>query len=308
MIFGSASALTYFMLKIKQVMGKQLKKLLLLQKIQIIRYMKRFLFASLAALLMAGHAGAQQDTTFVTIQTNVGTMKARLYDDVPGHVRAFIARAEKGEYDGTLFTRVIENFMIQGGAPDSRNALPGRRCGFGDRSAEIPPEMNPKYFHKRGALAAPRQPDEINPERKSDMSQFFIVQGKVYRGGELDTLEKVKNYPARKRALQEFYYPVKTTLDSLRKADAVEYNKWVVSINAKIDSVVQAYPDHLIFTPEQRAAYTTVGGSHHLDGYYTIYGELTEGFDVLDLIASQKKDRYDRPVKDIRIIKVSVEK
>ena len=136
MIFGSASALTYFMLKIKQVMGKQLKKLLLLQKIQIIRYMKRFLFASLAALLMAGHAGAQQDTTFVTIQTNVGTMKARLYDDVPGHVRAFIARAEKGEYDGTLFTRVIENFMIQGGGRLIRE-MPSR-VGVADSETGVP--------------------------------------------------------------------------------------------------------------------------------------------------------------------------
>ncbi len=270
--------------------------------------MKKIFLAAFALLLALGGIEAQEDTTFVIIRTNVGTMKARLYDDVPNHVRTFIARAQKGEYNGTLFTRVIKDFMIQGGAPDSRTAPPGARCGFGDRNSEILPEIKPQHFHKRGALAAPRQPDETNPEKKSDMSQFFIVQGKVYRGGELDTLEKVQNYPARKKALQEFYYPVKPELEKLRKENPREFNRRAAAITAKIDSVILAYPKHLIFTPEQREAYTTVGGCHHLDGYYTVYGELVDGFDVLDLIAGQPKDAYDRPRKDIRITSITVEK
>ena len=170
------------------------------------------------------------------------------------------------------------------------------------------PELRPEYFHKIGALAAPRQDDKINPQKKSDMSQFFIVQGKVYSGGELDTLEKVKNYPARKKALQEFYYPVRGQLQILKMDNPREYNKKIAEINEKIDSVILATPGHLVFTEEQRKAYTTIGGCHHLDGVYTIYGELVEGFDVLDNIANQKKDKYDRPLNDVRILEVKVEK
>lgn len=247
------------------------------------------------------------DTTHVTIQTNVGTMKAILYNDVPNHTRTFIERAKRGDFDGTLFTRVIKEFMIQGGAPDSRNAPAGARCGLGDPSAEIPPELNSKYFHKRGALAAPRQNDDINPEKKSDMSQFFIVQGKVYRGGELDTLERTQNYAARQKALKEFYTPVRAELQMIKMSNRREYLKRLREINEKIDSVILATPGHLIFTDEQRKAYTTVGGCHHLDGVYTIFGELTDGFDVLDNIAGQPKDKYDRPTKDIRIERVTIE-
>ena len=167
--------------------------------------MKKFYLLFFVFLLnyIAG-AAQEADTIHVVIGTNVGTMKAIRYNDVPNHVRTFINRARQGEYDGTLFTRVIPEFMIQGGAPDSRTAPAGARCGFGDASAEILPEINDKYFHKRGALAAPRQPDDINPQKKSDMSQFFIVQGKVYRNGELDTLERTANYNARQKALKEF--------------------------------------------------------------------------------------------------------
>ncbi len=145
--------------------------------------MKKIYRIALALLFAATGLNAQSSEKTVIINTNVGTMKARLYDDVPNHVRTFIARARQGEFNGTLFTRVIKEFMIQGGAPDSKNAPAGARCGFGDSSAEIMPELNDKYFHKRGALAAPRQNDDVNPEKKSDMSQFFIVQGKVYRNG-----------------------------------------------------------------------------------------------------------------------------
>lgn len=233
-------------------------------------------------------------------------MQVILYDDVPNHSRAFAERANKGEFNGTLFTRVIKDFMIQGGAPDSRNAPPGARCGFGDRSAEILPEFRPHYFNKKGTLAAPRQNDDINPQKKSDMSQFFIVQGKVYRGGELDTLEKATNLPIRRKAMAEFYQPYKEEMEKLKTEDTKKYNRRVVGINSKVDSVIRSTPGHLLFTPEQREAYTTIGGSPHLDGQYTIFGEVTEGMDIIDKIASQPKDGYDRPKEDIRIISVTV--
>lgn len=266
-----------------------------------------------ADTLVARPSGAQATDTLVapapegplvTIRTTLGTLKLRLYADVPGHTKAFLARARSGAFNGTLFTRVIREFMIQGGAPDSKNAPAGARCGFGDASAEIPPELKAEHFHKRGALAAPRQNDDINPERKSDMSQFFIVQGKVYRPGELDTLERIQNQSIRKKALDLYYRPVRVEMQMLKHDNPREFNKRVAVINHKIDSMIRATPGHLIFTPEQREAYTTVGGCHFLDGTYTVFGELVEGFDVLDAIASQPKDRYDRPLKDVRILGV----
>ncbi|MDR2918209.1 MAG: peptidylprolyl isomerase [Tannerella sp.] len=265
--------------------------------------MKRSLFFLICFSVYYTSLPAQ---TFVEIKTNVGTMKIMLYDDVPNHTRTFIARAKQGLFNGTLFTRVIPGFMIQGGSPDSKNAPAGARVGYGDRKSEIMPELNKGYFHKKGTLAAPRQDVSINPNKKSDMSQFFIVHGKAYRPGELDTLELAANQKARKKALNEFYYPVKSEMDSLKTADPKTFNERVVEINSKIDSVVRATPGHLIFTPEQREAYTTIGGSPHLDGEYTIFGELIEGFDVLDSIANQAKDAYDRPKKDIRITSIQV--
>jgi peptidyl-prolyl cis-trans isomerase B (cyclophilin B) len=244
--------------------------------------------------------------TIIEIRTSAGTMKIRLYDDVPNHVRAFTTRAQQGLYNGTLFTRVIPGFMIQGGSPDSKNAPSGARVGFGDKNAEIMPEFNLNYFHKRGALSAPRQDVSVNPQKKSDMSQFFIVQGKIYRTGELDTLELVANQTARKSAFDEFYYPVKPVLDSIRLIDGVSYNARIREINAKIDSVVRASPGYFVFTPEQREVYTTIGGSPHLDREYSIYGEVIEGFDIIDAIAAQPRDAYDRPNSDIRIISVKV--
>ncbi|MDR2121081.1 MAG: peptidylprolyl isomerase [Tannerella sp.] len=242
----------------------------------------------------------------VEIKTTAGTIKIKLYDDTPNHARTFIRRAGQGLFNGTLFTRVIPGFMIQGGAPDSKNAAPGARTGFGDPASEIMPEFNDKYIHKKGALAAPRQDAGINPKKKSDMSQFFIVQGKVYTHGQLDTLELAANRNIRKKAMEEFYYSVKARMDSLLHTDKQSYNRHVIAINAKIDSMIRVTPGHLIFTPQQREAYTTAGGSPHLDGEYTVYGEMTEGFEVLDAIAAQPRDAYDRPKKDIRIISVQI--
>ena len=252
-------------------------------------------------------ASEQTPAKIVTINTSAGILKAKLYDDVPNHVRTFIERAKRGEYDGTLFTRVLPEFMRQGGAPDSRNAPAGARCGFGDRNSEIMPEMRPHHFNKRGALAAPRQNDDINPQKKSDMSQFYIVQGKVYTNGELDTLEMIANQDIKEKAMQKFFYPVRAELRMQKASNKREYQKRLRKINAQVDSMVRATPGHLLFTKEQRKAYTTEGGCHHLDGNYTVYGELIEGFDVLDAIAGQPRDEYDRPKKDVRIIQLTIE-
>ncbi|MDH6534115.1 peptidyl-prolyl cis-trans isomerase B (cyclophilin B) [Parabacteroides sp. PM5-20] len=267
--------------------------------------MKKSVFILITCFFVSIPVWSQSKT--VTIETNVGTMKGILYDDVPNHVATFCERANKGLFNGTLFTRVIPEFMIQGGAPDSKNAPAGVRVGYGDRSAEILPEMRPQYFFKKGTIAAPRQNDDINPKKKSDMSQFFIVQGKVYRAGELDTLQRATNLPIKRKAMAAFYQPHKMEMDSLKTADPKEYNRQVVEINHKVDSVIRATPGHLFFTDEQIEAYTTLGGSRHLEGQYTIYGEITEGLDIIDRIASQPRDAYDRPKKDIKIVRVTVD-
>lgn len=243
--------------------------------------------------------------TFI-IQTNIGTMKGILYADMPNHVKAFKERANAGKFNGTLFTRVINGFMIQGGSPDSRNAAPGARCGYGDRSAEIMPENRTLHFHKKGALASPRQNDDINPKKKSDTSQFYIVQGRTYRSGELDTLELIKNIPIRKKAIAKYYTPIRPEMQKLKESNPAEFKIRMKEVKARIDSTLRATPGHLFFTEEQRQAYTTVGGCHSLDGEYTVFGEVTEGLDIIDKIARQPKDRYDRPTKDIRIIKVTI--
>jgi len=257
------------------------------------------------AMLLALTATAFSQTVIIT--TNIGTMKAKLYNDTPNHVRAFVARAKQGKFNGTLFTRVIPGFMIQGGSLDSRNAAPGARVGFADRSTEIMPEFRSAHFSKKGALAAPRQNDDINPKRKSDMSQFFIFEGKVYRSGELDTLELRANQKIQRKAMEKFYNPVENELLALKDTNKVEFNRRIHIIREQVDSMVMATPGHLKFTPEQREAYTTVGGYHYLDGLYTIYGEVTEGLDLIDKIANQPRDAYDRPKKDIRIISIKIE-
>ena len=182
------------------------------------------------------------------------------------------------------------------------------RSGWCDRQTSNIPASVLHHFNKRGALAAPRQNDDINPQKKSDMSQFYIVQGKVYTSGELDTLEMIANQDIKEKAMQKFFYPVRAELRMQKTSNKREYQKRLRKINAQVDSMVRATPGHLLFTKEQRKAYTTEGGCHHLDGNYTVYGELIEGFDVLDIIAGQPRDEYDRPKKDIRIIKVTVEK
>mgnify|MGYP000484336676 CR=1 FL=1 len=250
----------------------------------------------------------QATETRVLMHTNKGDIKLKLYNDTPLHRDNFIKLVKEGQYNGLLFHRVIKDFMIQGGDVTSKDAPMNKQLGAGDLGYTVPAEFRyPKYFHKKGALAAPRQPDDINPQKKSDMSQFYIVQGKVYTSGELDTLEMIANQDIKEKAMQKFFYPVRAELRMQKASNKREYQKRLRKINAQVDSMVRATPGHLLFTKEQRKAYTTEGGCHHLDGNYTVYGELIEGFDVLDIIAGQPRDEYDRPKKDIRIIQLTIE-
>jgi cyclophilin family peptidyl-prolyl cis-trans isomerase len=182
----------------------------------------------------------------VLISTNYGDIKIRLYNDTPKHRDNFIKLAKTGFYDGTIFHRVIKGFMIQGGDPNSKDAGPNERLGVGDPGYTIPAEIKENHYHKKGALAAARTPDEVNPKKESSGSQFYIVQGKVLSQSQIVGLG-------------------------------------------------------MSMSPEQIKDYTTIGGAPHLDGNYTVFGEVIEGIDVVDKIANVKTGRGDRPVEDIKV-------
>jgi peptidyl-prolyl cis-trans isomerase B (cyclophilin B) len=249
----------------------------------------------------------QEKERVIIISTNMGDIKCRLYNDTPKHRDKFLREASKGHYNGTLFYRVIENFMIQGGSKDSRNAAAGKHIGYGDPAFTVNDEIRENHIHKKGALCAPRQPDEINPFKQSDISQFFIVQGRVYRSGELDTMEMAVNIPIKKRIRKKcMTAEVRAKLKQLKAEGKVkEFRALANPVKEQMEAEFLLDPGRLQFSEAQREAYTTVGGYPDLDGKYTIFGEVVEGLDVVDRIAAMKTDSNNRPLKDV-VIKVRV--
>jgi len=254
-------------------------------------------------LMVAIPSTAQEKERLIFISTNMGDIKCRLYNDTPLHRDKFIQEATAGFYNGTLFYRVIRNFMIQGGSRDTKNAKPGQRIGYGDPAFTVSDEILPNHIHKKGALCAPRQPDEINPFKQSDISQFFIIQGKVYRPGELDTMELARNRPLQKEIQQRLMTP--QVIEQLRKLKeekkVEEFRKIANPIKEQMEAELRLHPERLKFTVEQRKAFTTIGGYPDLDGKYTIFGEVVSGFEVIDKIANLKTDANNRPLMDVRL-------
>jgi len=263
--------------------------------------MKRSILMIILSLTFAGFARAQ--SRIVEISTNLGTMKFELYDDTPKHRDAFIRLANEGYYDGTLFYRVIEDFLIQGGSKSSRNAAPGKLIGYGDPEHTVDDEIIPGHIHKKGALCAPRQPDEVNPFKQSDISQFYVVKGQVFTTGALDTMEMAVNRPIRKKITDQVYTPdIQEKLKKLKAEKQVdEFREIAERVKKDIEAAYQLHAEVLEFTDAQRKAYTTVGGYPDLDGKYTVFGECISGFDVIDKIAAQKTDGNNRPLTDVKI-------
>ena len=199
--------------------------------------MKKIILAALVLIGMTCQAQkATEKETIVVIKTNYGTIKAKLYNDTPLHRDNFIKLVNEGWYNNSPFHRIIKNFMIQGGQNTDGRLDPGYK---------VPAEIKSNHFHKKGALCAARQPDQVNPKKASSGSQFYIVQGQKYDDQTLDMYE----------------------------------NRMGKVIGAK-----------------QRQAYKTVGGTPHLDGDYTVFGEVIEGMDVVDKIAAVKTGYMDAPV------------
>jgi len=202
----------------------------------------------------------QQKEIHVVMETTKGNIELKLYDATPLHRDNFKMLVEEGAYDSLLFHRVIRDFMIQGGDPDSKHAEPGVLLGEADRPYTIPAEfrLEEGIFHCRGALAAAREGDDVNPEQRSSAMQFYIVWGKTFDDETLDKVQK------------------------------------------RIDSYTNG---RVKLTPEMREAYKTVGGTPHLDGQYTVFGEVVSGLDVVDAIQQVTTDTNDRPVEDVRILR-----
>ncbi|MBB3188576.1 peptidylprolyl isomerase [Microbacter margulisiae] len=243
----------------------------------------------------------------VTIETSLGSMLVRLYDETPLHRDNFIKLAQSGFYNDLLFHRVIKNFMIQTGDPESKNADRHKHLGAGGPGYTLPAEIIfPQLFHKRGALAAARQGDEVNPNRASSGSQFYIVQGQTMTDDELDQFEQSARYAKEKEVFQQIASTMRDKIVALQRNNDTEgLNTLRDEIYADTQKKVDAM-DPFRFTPEQREAYKSVGGTSFLDGNYTVFGEVLEGFDVIDTIADVKTDSHDRPHDDVRIINITV--
>ncbi len=238
----------------------------------------------------------------IVIITEYGDIEIELYDKTPQHRDNFIKLAKEGYYDGTLFHRVIKEFMIQGGDPNTKNAKPGERLGTGGPGYTVPAEFVPEYIHKRGAVAAARQGDNINPTKASSGSQFYIVQGKKFTDEELNNVEM---QIAQGQARQMFFNYVKEEEEAMQKAgQTVDPAAAQAKASQRASEYLLEHPYHM--KEEDREIYKTIGGTPHLDGEYTVFGQVTKGMDVVDKIAELETDRADRPKIDVKIKKMKV--
>lgn len=242
--------------------------------------------------------------TRVVISTEYGDMVVALYNDTPLHRDNFIKLAKEGFYDGLLFHRVIKDFMIQGGDPESKGAAPGKRLGGGGPGYQIPAEIVKGRYHKKGALAAARQGDNVNPERKSSGSQFYIVQGKVYDEATLQQFEQQQKFNAVRAEAMKMYRAKGDLVQRYQREGKTDSLSMLqISIQEEAEKIVEGQTFELL--NEQRQVYTTIGGTPHLDGAYTVFGEVVEGLDVIDKIANTETAQGDRPLKDI-VLKVKI--
>ena len=281
-----------------------------------------FIIVALATILVAGaitlkktsrkmnkteNAAAAAQTAggdaLVLLETSEGNIKVRLFGDTPKHRDNFLKLVKEGYYNGVLFHRVINEFMVQTGDPDSKNAPAGKALGAGGPDYTLEAEIvYPKHYHKRGALAAARQGDQVNPERRS---QFYIVTGKAYNDSTLKQMERQLQMMQKQQIFNELTKQHKDSIMAMRRnRDQAGLQKLQDELVAITEQKAAENPAAL--TSEQREVYATQGGTPHLDNQYTVFGEVVEGMDVVDKIEKAETDGRDRPVSDIRIISAKV--
>ena len=266
--------------------------------------------------LTACNAGSKRQTnhhmenekrTLVKLETTMGNITVALYNETPKHRDNFIKLVKEGVYDSTLFHRVIKQFMIQAGDPDSKNASDTAMLGSGDVGYTIPAEFNPKFFHKKGVLAAARQGDDVNPEKASSGCQFYIVTGRKFTEPQLLGMENKINEQREEALFDSLARQHMKEIYKMRKAGD---NAGLLELQDTLEAQARELADKeekFRFTPEQIKAYSTSGGAPHRDGSYTVFGEVTEGMEVVDNIEIAKTNRADRPIENIRILKASIQ-
>jgi cyclophilin family peptidyl-prolyl cis-trans isomerase len=243
----------------------------------------------------------------ILITTSYGNMKIKLFEETPLHKKNFLKLIKQGTYDSLLFHRVINNFMIQGGDPDSKRANDTILLGNGDVGYWIPAEFNPKIIHKKGMLAAAREGDDVNPKKESSGCQFYIVMGKKYDSLALQKAEIRVNrevitkinylvgFGGKSVKLKAYY----NRLYTQGKEDSLKIV--VKQLTDSVSKIEYVKTKHYSWTTAQKKTYATLGGTPHLDNNYTIFGEVIEGLDVIDKIATVKTDKNDRPKENIRM-------
>jgi cyclophilin family peptidyl-prolyl cis-trans isomerase len=262
--------------------------------------MKKLLYLAVILTLVSCQQKLElgKKNRIVEIETEYGDIKIKLYDETPLHRDNFVKLAHADYFDGTLFHRVIDGFMIQGGDPDSKGAKPGVRLGEGGPGYKIDAEFNPQLIHKRGVIAAAREGDDVNPEKKSAGSQFYLAQGVVYTHGGLDTLLIKLNDRVKNRIFEKIQKEnAQEIMKYQSEGDIDKVSELIDKIQLKVDSIFET--QKISFSQNQIDAYTSVGGIPHLDGNYTVFGEVIEGIEFIDSIAKVKKDEYDRPLEDV---------
>lgn len=248
----------------------------------------------------------QGKETIVDLETTMGPIKIKLYDDTPQHRDNFVKLVKEGFYDGVLFHRVINDFMVQTGDPDSKEAQSGQMLGGGDPGYTLPAEIiYPKHYHKYGALAAARTGDNVNPERRSSSSQFYIVTGRKASQMELDRMAERAVVGERQELFRKLFEQNKDSIKAM--GDRGDREAMMELRQQMIDSVEKSVPARPL--PQEMAQdYLTLGGTPHLDNQYTVFGEVVSGMETVEKIQKVETDGNDRPKEDVRIIKATIEK
>ena len=236
------------------------------------------------------------------MKTTLGDITVRLYDETPIHRDNFIKLVNNHVYDGVSFHRVIKEFMIQAGDPETKSGYVKRKSDF-LTSYTIPAEFNSLLYHKKGALAAARQGNDVNPGMRSSGTQFYIVQGKKYSDDDLNKAEQHINNNIRQamflKIMKEVTDSNKISVTHLSDAEISE------KVSLRLFETLAARGEFRI-SQDQRIVYKNAGGTPPLDGTYTVFGEVVEGLDVVDRIADVKTNENDKPLNDVRIIKMKI--
>jgi len=265
-------------------------------------FFKKVILLPVLFLVISCNSPGGNENTVISIKTTLGDIRIKLYDGTPLHRDNFIKLINTAFYEGVSFHRVIKDFMIQAGDPATKSGsityLPDSIMTY-----TIPAEFTNQYFHKKGVLASAREGNDVNPLMRSSGTQFYIVQGFRYNEDDLTLAEQRINSNIKQTLFNKI---IRETADSARLSGKTITDGKIQEIaSVKIFQYLTNNKDYKI-SEEQRNVYKSIGGTPRLDGTYTVFGEVIEGLDVVDRIASVKTDSNDKPVNDIKIIKIKI--